>query len=68
MKETDRGFVMPCLALNEKYPDEKEKSSLVSMDRFIDSEYYSLRTKITCAIWLEKKGEISRRMLARFLR
>ncbi|XP_017758897.1 PREDICTED: glutaminase liver isoform, mitochondrial isoform X1 [Eufriesea mexicana] len=67
MKETDQSIVMPCIALNEKYPPENENSSLVPMDSFVDSEYYSIRTKITCGIWLEKKGEVSRRMLARFL-
>ncbi|XP_071859488.1 glutaminase isoform X5 [Bombus fervidus] len=65
MKDTDQNIVMPCIELNDKCS--MEDSELVPMSSFVDPEYYSMRTKITCSMWLEKKSENSRRMLARFL-
>lgn len=66
MKDMDQSIVMPCIELNDKCS--MENSELVPMSSFVDPEYYSMRTKITCSMWLEKKSENSRRMLARFLR
>ncbi|XP_033351007.1 glutaminase liver isoform, mitochondrial isoform X5 [Bombus vosnesenskii] len=66
MKDMDQSsIVMPCIELNDKCS--MENSELVPMSSFVDPEYYSMRTKITCSMWLEKKSENSRRMLARFL-
>ncbi|XP_012167574.2 glutaminase liver isoform, mitochondrial isoform X5 [Bombus affinis] len=65
MKNTDQSIVMPCIELNDKCS--MENSELVPISSFVDPEYYSMRTKITCSMWLEKKSENSRRMLARFL-
>ncbi|XP_068976598.1 glutaminase liver isoform, mitochondrial isoform X5 [Bombus flavifrons] len=65
MKDMDQSIVMPCIELNDKCSI--ENSELVPMSSFVDPEYYSMRTKITCSMWLEKKSENSRRMLARFL-
>ncbi|XP_033186272.2 glutaminase isoform X3 [Bombus vancouverensis nearcticus] len=65
-KDMDQSsIVMPCIELNDKCS--MENSELVPMSSFVDPEYYSMRTKITCSMWLEKKSENSRRMLARFL-
>ncbi|KAK1133395.1 hypothetical protein K0M31_011208 [Melipona bicolor] len=65
MKDGNQSIVMPYVETDDEHST--ESSALVPMGSLVDSEYYSLRTKIACSIWLEKKTENSRRMLARFL-
>ncbi|CAD1472739.1 unnamed protein product, partial [Heterotrigona itama] len=60
-----QSIVAPYVEMNDKCST--ESSALVPMSSLVDSEYYSIRTKIACSIWLEKNTENSRRMLARFL-
>ncbi|XP_043261572.1 glutaminase liver isoform, mitochondrial isoform X3 [Colletes gigas] len=60
MKAKDEIIVVPRISKNVS----TENMELVPAD--VSSEY-SIRSKIACSIWLEKKGYKSKRMLARFL-
>ncbi|XP_076636309.1 glutaminase isoform X3 [Colletes latitarsis] len=60
MKAKDEMIVVPRIKKNVS----TESIELVPADVSSD---YSIRSKIACSIWLEKKGYKSKRMLARFL-
>lgn len=66
MKDENQSVVVPYVETNDKCS--RESSALVPMSSLVDTEYYSIRTKVACSIWLEKNTENSRRMVARFLR
>ena len=66
MKDESQSVVVPYVKMNDKCTT--ESSALVSTSSLVDSEYYSIRTKVACSIWLEKNTENSKMMLARFLR
>ncbi|CAL7939614.1 unnamed protein product [Xylocopa violacea] len=65
MKDTNESVVVPRIELDEKCST--ENTELVPVNNFADAEYCSIRTKISCSMWLEKKSNDSTRMLARFL-
>ncbi|XP_076762982.1 glutaminase isoform X2 [Xylocopa sonorina] len=65
MRDTYENAVVPRIELDEKCST--ENSELVPVNNFVDTEYCSVRTKISCSMWLEKKCNNSIRMLARFL-
>ncbi|XP_076656611.1 glutaminase isoform X2 [Halictus rubicundus] len=62
MKENRLSIVVPCVAMDEN--DSADSKALVPVNIPDD---YSIRSKVACSIWLEKKGYKSKRMLARFL-
>lgn len=63
MKENGLSIAVPCVAVAEECST--ESSALVPIGI---SDDYSIKSKVACSIWLEKKGYKSKRMLARFLR
>ncbi|XP_076682223.1 glutaminase isoform X5 [Andrena cerasifolii] len=62
MRDNNQSVVIPRTEINEKHAT--ESSEIVPANSTDD---YSIRSKIACSIWLEKKDYNSKRMLARFL-